>query len=48
MIYVGKGRADAYAWVRIWETFLGAVVTMAVAAFVWPPDPIAGLREMLR
>ena len=47
VIYVGKGRADAYGWIRIWETFLGAVVTMAVAAFVWPPDPIAGLREML-
>ena len=31
VIYVGKGRADAYGWIRIWETFLGAVVTMASA-----------------
>jgi hypothetical protein len=48
VIYVGKGTADTYVWVRIWETLVGAAVAMAVAAFLWPPDPIGGLRDLLR
>lgn len=48
MIFVGRGRVDSYAVDRIWETLVGAAVTMLVAVGLWPPDPIAGLREMLR
>ncbi len=48
VIFVGKGKADSYAWVRIWETLIGAVVTMVIAVVVWPPDPIGALRELLR
>jgi uncharacterized membrane protein YgaE (UPF0421/DUF939 family) len=47
VIFVGKGRVDTYAWDRIWETFIGAAVTMVVAVVVWPPDPIVGLRRLL-
>lgn len=48
VIFVGKGKADSYAWVRIWETLVGAAITMVVAVAVWPPDPIAALRDLLR
>jgi Fusaric acid resistance protein-like len=47
IIFIGKGRVDAYAWVRIWETFVGAGITMLIAVVVWPPDPISGLRDLL-
>lgn len=47
VIFVGKGNADTYAWDRIWETFVGAAVTIVVAVVVWPPDPIAGLRRLV-
>jgi uncharacterized membrane protein YgaE (UPF0421/DUF939 family) len=32
---------------RIWETALGAAVTLLVAVLVWPPDPAAELRRRL-
>jgi uncharacterized membrane protein YgaE (UPF0421/DUF939 family) len=48
VIFVGKGDAPDFAWVRIWETFVGAAVTMVVAVALWPPDPIGGLRRLLR
>jgi uncharacterized membrane protein YgaE (UPF0421/DUF939 family) len=47
VLFIGKGRADAYAWERVWQTLVGAGTTMLVAAVVWPPDPIEGLRDLL-
>ncbi|MEY2503346.1 MAG: hypothetical protein QOI07_3683 [Verrucomicrobiota bacterium] len=32
---------------RIWETAIGAVVTIAVSTIVWPPDPIRELERRL-
>ena len=39
--------ANSYAVERIWETAVGSVVALAVAAFVLPPDPLAGSRRRL-
>lgn len=33
---------------RLWETVLGGVVGVAVAALIWPPNPIRGLRRRAR
>lgn len=30
---------------RLWETALGGAVGVLVSAFVWPPNPVRGLRE---
>jgi uncharacterized membrane protein YgaE (UPF0421/DUF939 family) len=32
---------------RVWETAIGAAITIPVAAFVWPPDPVRELRHRL-
>jgi uncharacterized membrane protein YgaE (UPF0421/DUF939 family) len=32
---------------RIWETAVGAAITIAVAILVWPPDPLHALRRRL-
>ncbi len=32
---------------RVWETAVGAGITLAVAILVWPPDPLAALRHRL-
>jgi uncharacterized membrane protein YgaE (UPF0421/DUF939 family) len=32
---------------RIWETALGAAVSILVAALVWPPDPVRALSRQL-
>jgi uncharacterized membrane protein YgaE (UPF0421/DUF939 family) len=47
VIFVGEGSAPDFAWYRMWETLVGAAVTMVVAVAVWPPDPIGGLRRLL-
>ncbi len=39
--------ADSYAVERIWETGVGSVVALLVAAFVLPPDPLAASRRAL-
>jgi uncharacterized membrane protein YgaE (UPF0421/DUF939 family) len=44
MLFVG-GRAETVAVARIWETAIGAVVALAVAALLWPPDPVGRVRE---
>jgi hypothetical protein len=31
----------------VWETAVGAAITLAVAILVWPPDPLAALRHRL-
>jgi uncharacterized membrane protein YgaE (UPF0421/DUF939 family) len=32
---------------RVWETAVGAGITLAVAILVWPPDPLAALQRRL-
>jgi len=45
LVVIVTKNADDYAVERIWETGVGSVVSLAVAAFLWPPDP---LRECER
>ena len=33
---------------RLWETILGGAIGVAVAALLWPPNPIRGLRQEFR
>ncbi|MDQ6774528.1 MAG: aromatic acid exporter family protein, partial [Candidatus Dormibacteraeota bacterium] len=33
---------------RLWETVLGGVIGVAVAAMLWPPNPVARLRQDYR
>jgi uncharacterized membrane protein YgaE (UPF0421/DUF939 family) len=40
LVLVVTTNADSYAVERIWETGVGSVVSLAVAAFVLPPDPL--------
>ena len=39
--------ADSYAVERIWETGVGSVVALLVAAFVLPPNPLAASERKL-
>ena len=39
--------ADSYAIERIWETGVGSVVALLVAAFVLPPNPLAASERKL-
>ena len=49
LFLVGLGRSGAlHAGVaRVWETGLGAGVTLLVAVLVWPPHPVAELERRL-
>jgi uncharacterized membrane protein YgaE (UPF0421/DUF939 family) len=40
LVLVVTTNADSYAVERIWETGVGSVVSLLVAAFVLPPDPL--------
>ena len=40
LVVIVTRNADDYAVERIWETGVGSVVTLAVAAFLLPPDPL--------
>ena len=44
LVLIVTKNADSYAVERIWETGVGSVVSLVVAAFVLPPDPLAGQR----
>lgn len=33
---------------RLWETVLGGAIGVAVAALIWPPNPVRALREEFR
>ena len=48
VILLGPGEATDYGIERIWETLLGAAIAIVVAMIVWPPEPIAGLRDLVR
>jgi uncharacterized membrane protein YgaE (UPF0421/DUF939 family) len=47
LVLVVTQNADTYAVERIWETAVGSVVSLVVAAFVLPPDPLADSRRRL-
>jgi uncharacterized membrane protein YgaE (UPF0421/DUF939 family) len=47
LVVIVTRNADDYAVERIWETGVGSVVTLAVAAFVLPPDPLAACLRRL-
>jgi uncharacterized membrane protein YgaE (UPF0421/DUF939 family) len=46
LLVLASGSADNVN--RLWETALGGAVGVAVAALVWPPNPVRGLREEYR
>lgn len=49
LFLVGLGRSGALnaGVARLWETALGAGVTLLVAVLVWPPHPVAELQRRL-
>lgn len=49
LFLVGLGRSGALSagFARVWETALGAGVTLIVAVVLWPPDPVAELERRL-
>ena len=47
LVVIVTRNADGYAVERIWETGVGSVVSLAVAAFVLPPDPLAEASRRL-
>src|SRR3954453_18857242 len=47
LVLVVTEDADTYAVERIWETGLGSVVALLVAAFVLPPNPLAESERRL-
>jgi uncharacterized membrane protein YgaE (UPF0421/DUF939 family) len=47
LIGLSKTGATQVGVARIWETALGAGVTIAVSALLWPPDPVRELRLRL-
>ncbi len=47
IIYLGRTGAAHAGVARIWETGIGAGVTVVVAAFLWPPDPVRELETRL-
>ncbi|HEY1370111.1 MAG TPA: FUSC family protein [Gaiellaceae bacterium] len=47
LIGLSKTGATQVGVARIWETAVGAGVTIAVSALLWPPDPVRELRLRL-
>jgi uncharacterized membrane protein YgaE (UPF0421/DUF939 family) len=47
LVLVVTKNADSYAVERIWETGVGSIVSLAVAAFVLPPDPLKDSERRL-
>ncbi len=47
LVVIVTRNADDYAVERIWETGVGSVVSLVVAAFVLPPDPLAECARRL-
>jgi len=46
LLVLATGSADNIT--RLWETAVGGAVGVAVAALVWPPNPVRGLRDEYR
>ena len=47
LVVIVTRNADDYAVERIWETGVGSVVSLAVAAFLLPPDPLGDAARRL-
>jgi uncharacterized membrane protein YgaE (UPF0421/DUF939 family) len=47
IIAFSRGNVEQVGVQRIWETAIGAVVTILVATLLWPPDPIRALDRRL-
>lgn len=47
MFMLGVAGATGAGVARVWETAVGAAITLAVAILVWPPDPLDTLRRRL-
>jgi uncharacterized membrane protein YccC len=47
MVAFSRGNVEQVGVQRIWETAIGAGVTIVVATFLWPPDPIRALDRRL-
>jgi uncharacterized membrane protein YccC len=47
LVVIVTKNADDYALERIWETGVGSVVSLAVAAFLLPPDPLGDAQGRL-
>lgn len=47
LVTLGRTGAVHAGVARLWETAIGAVVTLAVAVLLWPPDPVRELRQRL-
>jgi uncharacterized membrane protein YgaE (UPF0421/DUF939 family) len=46
LLVLASGSADNL--LRLWETALGGAIGVAVAALLWPPDPVGRLRRECR
>ena len=46
LLVLASGSADNIG--RLWETVLGGAVGVAVAALLWPPNPVGKLRQEFR
>jgi uncharacterized membrane protein YgaE (UPF0421/DUF939 family) len=46
LLVLATGSADNVS--RLWETVLGGGVGVVVAALLWPPNPVRGLRQRYR
>jgi uncharacterized membrane protein YgaE (UPF0421/DUF939 family) len=47
LVLIVTRNADSYAVERIWETGVGSLVSLLVAAFVLPPDPLSDSEQGL-
>lgn len=47
LFMLGVAGSERAGVARVWETAVGAAITIAVAVLVWPPDPARELRHRL-
>lgn len=47
LLVVALGDPPGFAWERIWQTCLGAIVTVVLAPLLLPPNPARALRRRL-
>jgi uncharacterized membrane protein YccC len=47
LFMIGVAGSSQAGIARVWETAIGAVISVVVAALLWPPDPVRELRHRL-
>ena len=47
LFVIGVADSSQAGIARLWETAIGAVISVLVAALLWPPDPVRELRHRL-